>query len=166
MGRRIYPQAFVIFALAHVASKLEPEYFKREETLAVNRKERAMTEIELAGSTLIVHVKGIHKILAFKSQLEIPLSHVIGAEIDPSTVQEWGNLFVGVRAPGTGLPGVIRAGTYHTGNGKVFWDVHDPHNAITIKLADETYSKLVVEVADPTATIAAIEQAVQTHSGS
>lgn len=61
----------------------------RKETLAVNKKERVVTEIELTGSTLIVHVKGIHKILTFKSELEIPLSHVSGAETDPSTVQEW-----------------------------------------------------------------------------
>jgi hypothetical protein len=148
--------------MSHLKLSLSISY-ARKHGLSI-RKERTMTEIELTGSTLIIHVMGIHKILAFKSQLEIPLSHVVGAEIDPGTVQEWGNLFVGVRAPGTGLPGVIRAGTYYTSDGKVFWDVHDPHKAITIKLADETYSKLVVEVADPAATIAAIEQAVQTHA--
>ena len=42
-----------------------------------------MTEIELTDGTLIVHVRGVDKLWAFKSQLEIPLIHVVGAEIDP-----------------------------------------------------------------------------------
>ena len=50
-----------------------------------------MTEIEVTQSTLIVRVKGVDKILALKSQLEIPLNHVVGAEIDPSVVEKWGH---------------------------------------------------------------------------
>ncbi len=126
-----------------------------------------MTEIELTESTLIVHVKGIDKILALKSQLEIPLSHVVGAEIDPSVVERWGHLNLKeIRAPGTGLPGVIKAGSFRLDRQWAFWDVHNPQKAITIKLADEHYTKLVVEVADPTADIAKIEEAVQRHKSS
>jgi hypothetical protein len=120
-----------------------------------------MTEIELTESTLIVHVKGIDKILAFKSQLEIPLSHVVGAEIDPSVVERWSHPNLKeLRAPGTGLPGV-KAGSFRLDGQWAFWDVHDPKKAITIKLADEHYTKLVIEVTDPTAAVARIEEAVR-----
>jgi hypothetical protein len=123
-----------------------------------------MTEIELTESTLIVHVKGIDKILAFKSQLEIPLTHVVSAEIDPIVVEKWGHPNLKeIRAPGTGLPGVIKAGSFRLNGQWAFWDVHDPQKAITIKLADEHYTKLVIEVADPAATVAMIEEALRAH---
>jgi len=41
----------------------------------------------------------------------------------------------------------------------VFWDVHDPQKAIVIRLKDERYARLVIEVDDPPATVAAIEEA-------
>lgn len=125
-----------------------------------------MTEIELTPSTLIVHVKGVHKILALKSQLEIQLTHVVGAEIDPAVVEQWGQVNLkGVRV-GTGLPGVIKAGNFLLDGQWAFWDVHDPHKAITIKLADEHYTKLVIEVADPAAAVARIEEAVRARQSS
>jgi hypothetical protein len=37
-----------------------------------------MAEVELTEDTLIVHVKGMDRIFALKSRLEIPLSHVMG----------------------------------------------------------------------------------------
>ncbi len=126
-----------------------------------------MTEIELTENTLIVHVKGVDKLLALKSQLEIPLSHVVGAELDPTVVERWGHLNLKeIRAPGTGLPGVIKAGSFYLGGQWAFWDVHDPKKAITIKLADEHYTKLVIEVTDPAAAVAKIEEAVRARSSS
>lgn len=126
-----------------------------------------MTEIELTESTLLIHVQGVHKILALKSQLEIPLIHVIGAEIDPTVVEKWGHLNLKeLRAPGTGLPGVIKAGSFHLEGQWAFWDVHDPRKAITIKLADEHYTRLVLEVPEPAAAVARIEEAVRARTSS
>jgi len=67
---------------------------------------------------------------------------------------------------GTSLPGVIKAGDFLLEGQWAFWDVHDPQKAITIKLADEHYTKLVIEVADPVAAVAQIEEAVQAHTSS
>jgi len=125
-----------------------------------------MTEIELTANSLIVHVKGVHKILALKSQLEIPLTHVIGAEIDPTVVEQWGQVNLKGIKVGTSLPGVIKAGDFRLEGQWAFWDVHDPQKAITIKLADENYTKLVIEVADPAIAVAQIEEAVQAHKSS
>ena len=69
-----------------------------------------MTEIELTESMLIVHMKGVHKILTLKSQLEIPLTHVVGAEIDPAVVEQWGKVNLKAVRIGTGLSGEILAG--------------------------------------------------------
>lgn len=120
-----------------------------------------MTTIELTETMLIVHVEGFDKILALKSQLEVALSHVVGAEVDPHIGEEFRRLFIGIKAPGTGIAGVVRAGTWYTNEGKVFWDIHHAENAITIHLADETYNKLLIEVENPVATVAAIQEAIQ-----
>ena len=120
-----------------------------------------MTNIELTDTMLIINVEGFDKILAFQSQLQVPLVHVVGAEIDPQIEEEFCRLFLGIKAPGTGIAGVVRAGTWYTDEGKVFWDVHHPKNAITIRLADDPYGKLLIEVANPVVAVAAIQEAIQ-----
>ena len=116
-----------------------------------------MTEVEITGDALIVHVRGMDRLWSLKSRLEIPLSHVLGAEADPQVASEHSR---GLRAPGTHLPGVITAGTFYQEGDRVFWDVHDPEKAIVIRLKDERYVRLVIEVDDPPATVAAIEEAI------
>jgi hypothetical protein len=116
-----------------------------------------LTAVELTRDTLIVHVRGMDRLWSLKSRLEIPLSHVLDAEADTQVAREWQK---GLRAPGTHVPGVITAGTFFQHGDRVFWDVHDPEKTIVIRLADERYARLVIEVEDPTATVAAIEEAV------
>ena len=69
-----------------------------------------MAEIELTSDTVIVHVKGADRIFALKSELTIPLEHVLGASRDEEEARRW---YHGVRAPGTSVPGVITAGALH-----------------------------------------------------
>lgn len=117
-----------------------------------------MTEVELTGDALVVHVRGMDRLWALKSRLEIPLSHVAGAErADSEAARRW---WKGVRAPGTHLPGVITAGTFYQEGDRVFCDVHDPEKAVEIRLNDERYARLVIEVEEPDATIAAVRRAL------
>ena len=113
-----------------------------------------MAEVELTQDTLLVQVQGTDQLWALKSRLEIPLPHVVGAEADPEVALGWRK---GIRAPGTYLPGVIAAGTFYQEGEKVFWDVHDPEKMVVIRLKDEKYSRLVVEVEDPASTVEAIQ---------
>ena len=114
-----------------------------------------MAQIDIDGDTLVVNVEGLDKLWALKSRRTIPLANVRGATLDPGIVAGP----KGVRAPGTHLPGVIVAGTFHTEGERVFWDVHDPAKAVVIELADERYARLVIEVDDPRATVDRIERA-------
>ena len=116
-----------------------------------------MAEVELAEDTLIVHVRGMDQLWALRSRLEIPLSHVVGAQADPQEARGW---WPGIRTGGTQLPGVITAGTFYQEGERVFWDVHNPEKTVVIKLKDERYARLVVEVENPPATVAAIEEAL------
>src|SRR5215204_7715352 len=121
------------------------------------RSHATMAEVELAEDTLVIHVLGMDRLWALRSRLEIPLSHVSGAEAAAEVARRW---WQGLRSGGTHVPGVITAGTFHQEGERVFWDVHDPEKAIVIRLRDERYERLVIEVEDPSATVAAIREAL------
>jgi hypothetical protein len=109
-----------------------------------------MTQIAIAEGRLKIEVLGWDKLWAFKSRVEFPLEHVV-------VVRPWekekDGAWWGIRAPGTCLPGVIVAGTYHRWGEHVFYDVHDFGKAFVIELKDEWYARLVVEVAEPQAML-------------
>jgi hypothetical protein len=96
--------------------------------------------------TLILHIEGIDKVWALKSQLTIPYEHITGVRIDTKIAKKWWH---GFKAPGTQLPGVITAGTFYQDGKRVFWDVHHPEKSVIISLKDEKYAELVIEVENP-----------------
>ncbi|MEO3977874.1 hypothetical protein [Streptomyces sp. CAU 1734] len=115
-----------------------------------------MAQVSIDGDRLVVTMEGLDRVWALKSAVTVPLAHVRGATADPGIVRGR----KGVRAPGTHFPGVITAGTFHTREGRVFWAVRDAAKAVVIELTGERYARLVVQVDDPRATVALIEQAV------
>jgi hypothetical protein len=117
-----------------------------------------VASVRIDDGALIVEMEGLDKLWALKSSLTIPLAHVRGASTDTAAVAGTKH---GIRAPGTYLPGVITAGTFHVDGEHVFWDVHDPTKAVVIELADEQYARLVVQVDDARATVELIEQATR-----
>lgn len=118
-----------------------------------------MAQIEITPQALIIHITGADRLWALKSRLEIPLAHVVGAAPAQDEAQSW---LKGVRLLGTHIPGVLSAGIFHHHGDRVFWDVHHPLNAIAIELKDDHFARLVVEVDDPAATLAAIDLALPT----
>lgn len=121
-----------------------------------------MVEITIQGAAAVFEVEGLDKLWSFKSRLEIPLRHIRGARTDPTIARAW---FIGLRMPGTHVPGVIAAGTFYQDGKRIFWDVHDPERTVVIQLADEKYDELVVEVADPDATVGLLDSARNAASG-
>jgi hypothetical protein len=109
-----------------------------------------MVELSISGGSLVLHVQGADKLWAFKSSLEIPLMHIVTITADPAIAHGWWH---GLRLPGTNIPGVLTAGTFYQDGKRVFWDVHNPENTVVIKLRDERYDELVVEVADANAAV-------------
>ena len=115
-----------------------------------------MAHVRIEGGELIVEIEGLNKVWALKSRITVPLSHVRGATVDPGIVREP----KGLRSPGTYMPGVIVAGTFHSDGERIFWDVRDARKAIVIQLDDEEYARLVLEVDDPHAAVDLIEHAL------
>ncbi len=106
--------------------------------------------LTIVNKILVIEVEGIHKILAFKSKLEIPIKHITRIYSDSEIVNTW---CCGIRFPGINIPRVITAGTFYKHGDKVFWDVCNPKKTIIVELKDEDYAKLVIEVNDPKQTM-------------
>jgi hypothetical protein len=62
--------------------------------------------------------------------------------------------------PGSQIPGIITAGTFYQHDGAVFYDVHDPERTIVLELNHEHYKRLVMEVEDPAAAVAQLQNAL------
>src|SRR4029453_12895000 len=104
------------------------------------------------------------RLWSFRSELQVPLAHVRGVEVDPERARvPWSGL--PVRGENGWLPGMIAAGQVRQEGQWAFWDVHDPERAVIIDLADERYARLVIEVDDPWATAASINQTLTVGPG-
>ena len=68
--------------------------------------------------------------------------------------------FDGLKILGTDLPNHFRAGTFLLDGNRVFYDVRHPENTVVIELSEEHYAKLIVEVADPAATVRQLQEAL------
>jgi hypothetical protein len=111
----------------------------------------------------------LHKVLALKGSLQIPLTAIESVEIDGETAHAGPQ---GTRNPGTNIPHLINAGSFNSAVNRTFWDVHNPDNAIVIKLRsgmfagmEDRYDEVIVEVANPAETIVEINWALGNSEG-
>lgn len=108
-----------------------------------------MVTITREENNFVFEINGWHKLWALKSQLKIPAENIVSASPNTRNL----NTMIGLRMPGTHLPGLITAGTYITKDGTIFCDVMDHAKSILVKLSDEHYKQLIIEVEDPEAAI-------------
>lgn len=125
-----------------------------------------MTEIELTPSELVVRLRGIDCFLAGRRRVVVPLAEVRGAEpgIAPDVRLVRGTY---IKWPGSDVQGGLKVGTFLVlrKGGRLrdaprfFYNTRNGERAITIRLEGARYVAIVVEVADPAATVAAINAA-------
>jgi hypothetical protein len=96
--------------------------------------------------TAAEHLEGMHRDIA------VPRSSVRSIRV---TEDVWSELR-GIRAPGTGLPGVIAVGTRRGSFGKDFAAVHGSGRGVVVELVGQEFDRLVVTVADPEGTVAGL----------
>ena len=107
----------------------------------VTQTDDVPTHVDVYGDHLVISVRGRELALTLLSDLRIPLAHVQRVEADPDIEHK---LWRGWRVPG------VR-----------FYDVHGHRDkTIMIYLKDETYDRLIVEIADPDETISKINAAL------
>jgi hypothetical protein len=97
--------------------------------------------LSVSNHMLQIEMEWYEQLWAFQFQrtLEIPLSH-----IERVTTEEPLSNWAELRAPGTFLPGVIKAGTYYTSRGKEFWYVTRSKDYLTLDLRDEPYRRIIL----------------------
>jgi hypothetical protein len=104
------------------------------------------TYVEVHEDHLVIDVRGTEKAMKLLSRLRIPLEHVLGAEADPEIEH---TLWRGWRIPNVHVPGIR------------FYDVHGHRDkTVVIRMKDETYDRIIVEVQDPADVVAKINDAV------
>jgi|SRR6476660_9102407 hypothetical protein len=116
-----------------------------------------MVNVTVEGDLAIFEVEGIDKLWTFRSRLQIPLAHITHVEINRDQVGRWWH---GIKVIGTDVPGLLGAGTFYYHGELVFWDVHDPANAVILSLEHERYKKLIIEVANPVETVDRVRLAI------
>ena len=117
-----------------------------------------MVAVHQEDDFVIFTVEGWHKLWSFHSKLRIPRAHIKRARPDPTAAAQW----AGLRAGGTYVPGLITAGTFYldglSDHKPTFFDVQHKANTVVVELADEQYARLIIEVADPAATVALLNE--------
>ena len=117
-----------------------------------------MVSVSIEGDRLVVRLSGWQAFLALRRTVDVPIRNVVSASTGTVTSLRPN----GIRLPGTYLPGVIAAGSYWwKDRGWSFWSVRHPEKAVDIRLENAKLHRIVVEVADPYATAAMIEDAVR-----
>ncbi len=90
-----------------------------------------------------IELSNLEKILSFHNSLKLPISQIteVSDTLLPPTWKE-------IRAPGTAIPGLIKAGTYYTFRGKEFWMLKKKDNPIRIELKNNKFKRLILGVND------------------
>lgn len=113
-----------------------------------------MATLLVDGSDLLVKMAELEKFEAMHADLRIPLRAVRTVRVVDDA---WPELR-GIRAPGTGIPGVIAVGTRRGSFGKDFAVVHGREQAIVVELDGAAYSRVVVTTPDADGVAAEIQR--------
>ena len=103
-----------------------------------------MPKILIKAKSLDIELSASEKIWAFHDSISIPADKVIGAE--PLQPRWWRTL--GLRIPGTALPGVIVAGTYRAYGDRVFVYWTRKKQPLQINLFDHYFNRIIIGVDD------------------
>jgi hypothetical protein len=117
-----------------------------------------MAALAVDGGDLVVRLTPLEKLGTFRGNVRVPLSAVRAARVDP---EPWRSLLSLRRvriSPGAGIPGVLTLGTCGFGSDRAFAAVYGRRPAVRVDLdtSGSHFSQLLVTVADPEATAAAI----------
>ena len=104
---------------------------------------------------LLVRPVGLVRVWALSRGVEVPISSVVDIG-----VSERKDLVLGMRFPGTHLPGVLTAGTFRSRGEKSLWMVGRNERVLVIELTGEKYRHLVLGVEDPEAATEALRAAL------
>jgi len=115
-----------------------------------------MAKINIRNGNLEVSIGFLETIQALQGSFTIPLANVRGATEDPSFISSG----LGIRSPGTGLPGVIAKGTFRKRGEKTLTIWHKNQEIVVVELANSKWDRIVLGCSDAKALVATINKAL------
>ena len=115
-----------------------------------------MPVLELTEKELVVHLRTWEAVLSLHGSIRIPLANVRGATAD----EGYRGRELGLRAPGTGVPGLLYAGTFYKNGDRQFVFIARGTHPVVIELANEKFKRIVLGVKDARRTAAEVSGAV------
>ena len=113
-----------------------------------------MGQLVVEGPDLVLRLSWLEKLEGMRGDLRLPVSSVRSVR---AVAEAWPELR-GIRAPGTGWPGVIAVGTRRWGGGKDFAVVHGKGPALVVELEAAEYDRVVVTSDGAPAEVARLVQ--------
>lgn len=101
---------------------------------------------------LVLRLSRWEKLGAFHDDVRVPLSAIEHVSVSPTPFRE----MRGMRAPGTGVPGVTALGTWRYRGGKDFAALYRGKPAVIVHLRGAPYQRLLVSADDAEAIAAAM----------
>lgn len=111
-----------------------------------------MATVIVDSDSVTVELTGAEKLETMHGDVTVPRSSVVEAREVADAMAE----LHGVRSPGTGLPGVLMAGTWRSAQDVIFAVCHGRRPGVVIELEDTKYDRIVLTVDDPAGVLAAL----------
>ena len=100
-------------------------------------------KLDIDRDVLRIRLNPLEVALSQHGSLHVPIDRVTGASADKPG-SEWGQ----IRAPGTHIPFLLKAGTYHGGQSKEFWYTTIGMPYLVIELTAWDYNRIVLTISD------------------
>jgi len=107
------------------------------------------------GDDIVVKLRPLERLGALRGNFRVPRSAVREVRVSDNP---WSELR-GIRAPGTGFPGVIALGTRRGGGGRDFTAVYRGRQAVVVDLEGAVFDRLVIAVDNPSEVAAQLRPA-------
>ena len=127
----------------------------------------APVEIDLLWNAIRIRPTGWHRLWSLRSAVEVPYEQIASVGYEPELAR---NGPLGIRFPGTNVPGYYTAGTYwkfwDRPRVRSFWVRRHPEQTIMLELQGHHFDTICVEVDDPEAQVSRLRAAIaeQTQS--
>ncbi|MHC5227275.1 hypothetical protein ACYSNW_03235 [Enterococcus sp. LJL99] len=106
-----------------------------------------MTKVTIENGKITIQLEGMNKILALKSEIIIPLENVQSVDyienLKTSDYLGWWTPRIGLS-----IPGYAAEGTFFEKGERFFINIHQGNQGIILKVTDETYQEIVIELED------------------
>jgi hypothetical protein len=117
-----------------------------------------MAHFELEDGALVVRLSHLEKLGGVHSDVRVPLRLITDVRV---AADPWLELR-GIRAPGTGIPGVIALGTRLGSETADFVAVHHHQSAVVVETSGGEFDRLVISLEEPEANAEMIRAAIAT----